>query len=241
MLYTSKDNQKIKDIKKLNDKKYRKENKLFIIETEHLIEEAYKNNLLKELILLDGTKSNIDVPTSYVDTKVMKYLTNLDTPSNMLGLCAFKEEKELGNKVLVLDGIQDPGNLGTIIRSAVAFHVDTIVLGENTVDLYNSKVLRSSEGMIFNINIINKNLAEFIPNIKKQGYKIIGTKVTDGKNIKTLEKNNKICIIMGNEGNGVNENILDLCDEYVYIDMNKTCESLNVSIATSIILYELDK
>ncbi len=241
MLYTSKENQKIKNLKKLNDKKYRHESGLFIIETEHLINEAYKNNLLEELILLEGTNTDLDVPTSYVDYKVMKYITNLTTPSNMLGICKFKKESELGNKILVLDGIQDPGNLGTIIRSAVAFNVDTIILGENTVDLYNSKVLRASEGMIFNINIVNKKLTEFLPNIKKQGYKIIGTKLTDGKNIKTLEKNNKICIIMGNEGSGIQKDIFDLCDEYVYIDMNKSCESLNVSIATSIILYELDK
>ena len=241
MLYTSKDNPKIKNLKKLQDKKYRKEMGLFIIETPHLIEEAYKNNLLEELVLLDGIKSNIDVPTNYVDEKTMKFITNLTTPSTMLGVCKFKEEKEIGNKVLVLDEIQDPGNLGTIIRSAVAFNVDTIILGNNTVDLYNPKVVRASEGMLFNINIINKDLEIFIPELKKQGYKIVGTKVTNGKNVKTLEKNNKICIIMGNEGSGVKENILNLCDEYIYIDMNNKCESLNVSVATSIILYELDK
>ena len=241
MLYTSKENQKIKDIKKLYDKKYRKETGLFLIETDHLINEAYKNNLLKELILLEGTPSNLDVETNYVDEKVMKYITDLSSPSNMLGICYQKEEKQIGNRVLVLDGIQDPGNLGTIIRSAVAFNVDTIILGDNTVDLYNPKVLRASEGMLFNINIITKNLATFLPTLKKQGYKIIGTKVTNGKNIKTLEKNNKLCIIMGNEGSGIQENILELCDEYIYIDMNNKCESLNVSIATSIILYELDK
>lgn len=241
MLYTSKENQKIKDIKKLYDKKYRKETGLFLIETDHLINEAYKNNLLKELILLEGTPSNLGVETNYVDEKVMKYITDLSSPSNMLGICYQKEEKQIGNRVLVLDGIQDPGNLGTIIRSAVAFNVDTIILGDNTVDLYNPKVLRASEGMLFNINIITKNLATFLPTLKKQGYKIIGTKVTNGKNIKTLEKNNKLCIIMGNEGSGIQENILELCDEYIYIDMNNKCESLNVSIATSIILYELDK
>lgn len=241
MLYTSKDNEKIKLIKKLNDKKYRKETGLFLIETAHLIEEAYKNNYLKELILLEGTTCNIDIPTNYVNEKVMKYITNLDTPSNMLGICIQKKEELIGNKVLVLDGIQDPGNLGTIIRSAVAFHVDTIILGENTVDPYNPKVLRSSEGMFFNINIISKKLNTFLPPLKKQGYKIIGTKVVSGKNIKTLEKNNKICIIMGNEGSGIQESILKLCDEYIYIDMSEKCESLNVSIATSIILYELDK
>ena len=241
MLYTSKENDKIKNLKKLQDKKYRKQEKLFLVETEHLIEEAYKNNLLKELYLLEGTEYKLDVPTHYVNEKVMSYLSELSVPSKMIGLCKQKEEKCLGNKILVLDSLQDPGNLGTIIRSAVAFHVDTIVLGENTVDLYNSKVLRASEGMLFNINILERNLINFLEDIKKEGYKIIGTKVSDGKNIKTLEKNNKLCIIMGNEGNGIQKNIFDLCDEYIYIDMSDKCESLNVSIATSIILYELDK
>lgn len=241
MLYSSIDNKKIKDIKKLNNKKYRKETGLFIIESEHLIEEAYKNGYLKELILLENTEYKLDIETNYVTDKVMKYITELDTPTNMIGVCHKLNEKELGNKILMLDGIQDPGNLGTIIRSAVAFSIDTIILGNNTVDLYNSKVLRASEGMIFNINIIEKNLLEYVPILKKQDYKIIGTKVTNGKEIKSLEKNEKLCIIMGNEGNGISDKLLDECDEYIYINMSSKCESLNVAVATSIILYELDK
>lgn len=241
MLYTSIENKKIKEIKKLNNKKYRKETGLFIIESEHLINEAYKNGYLKELILLENTEYKLNIETNYVNEKVMKYITELDTMPNMIGICSKLEEKELGNRILMLDGIQDPGNLGTIIRSAVAFNVDTIVLGHNTVDLYNSKVLRASEGMIFNINIIEKKLIEYIPTLKKIGYKIIGTKVTNGKDIKDLEKNQKICIIMGNEGNGINKEILDLCDDYIYIKMASICESLNVGVATSIILYEIDK
>ena len=238
MLYTSIENKKIKEIKKLNNKKYRKETGLFIIESEHLINEAYKNGYLKELILLENIDYKIDVETNYVTKKVMKYITELDTIPTMIGICNKLKEKELGNKI---DGIQDPGNLGTIIRSSVAFNIDTIILGNNTVDLYNSKVLRASEGMIFNINIIEKNLLEYVPNLKKLNYKIIGTKVTNGKDIKSIEKNQKLCIIMGNEGNGISKELLDICDEYIYIKMSDKCESLNVGVATSIILYELDK
>lgn len=241
MLYTSVENKKIKEIKKLNNKKYRKETGLFIIESEHLINEAYKNGNLKELILLENIEYKLDIETNYVNEKVMKYITELDTIPTMIGICNKIKEKELGNKILMLDGIQDPGNLGTIIRSSVAFNVDTIILGNNTVDLYNSKVLRASEGMIFNINIIEKNLLEFVPVLKENNYKIIGTKVTNGKDIKNIEKNEKICIIMGNEGNGINNELLEICDDYIYIKMSDKCESLNVGIATSIILYELDK
>ncbi len=241
MLYTSIENKRIKEIKKLNNKKYRKETGLFIIESEHLIKEAYKNGYLKELFLLENTEYKLNIETNYVTEKVMKYITELDTIPNMVGICNKIKEKELGNKILVLDGIQDPGNLGTIIRSAVAFHTDTIVLGNNTVDLYNTKVLRASEGMIFNINIIEKKLTEFIPKLKDMKFQIVGTKVTNGKDIKELEKNKKICIIMGNEGNGISNEILNLCDDYIYIKMNNNCESLNVGVATSIILYEMDK
>lgn len=241
MLYTSIDNKKIKEIKKLNNKKYRKETGLFIIETEHLIKEAIKNGSLKELILLENTDYKLDVETNYVTEKVMKYITELDTPTNMIGICYKLKEQELGDKILMLDGVQDPGNLGTIIRSSVAFSIDTIILGNNTVDLYNSKVLRASEGMVFNINIIEKNLLEFVSILKEQNYKIVGTKVTDGINVKKLEKNEKVCIIMGNEGNGISKELLDTCDEYIYINMSNKCESLNVAVATSIILYELDK
>ena len=191
--------------------------------------------------MLENTEYKLNIETNYVTEKVMKYITELDTIPNMVGICNKIKEKELGNKILVLDGIQDPGNLGTIIRSAVAFHTDTIVLGNNTVDLYNTKVLRASEGMIFNINIIEKKLTEFIPKLKDMKFQIVGTKVTNGKDIKELEKNKKICIIMGNEGNGISNEILNLCDDYIYIKMNNNCESLNVGVATSIILYEMDK
>lgn len=241
MIYTSIENKKIKELKKLNMKKYRDETNLFLVEGEHLVLEAYKKGVLKELLLEENTKLDLDVETSYLSKNVLKYISELDTPNNIIGVCKKIEEKKLGNKVLVLDNIQDPGNLGTIIRSAVAFNIDTIVVSNNTVDIYNSKVIRASQGMLFNINIIKRDLDEFIPEIKGEGYKIYATKVDNGKSLKGLEIEKKFAIIMGNEGNGVHENLLDLADTYLYIDMNKSCESLNVAIATSIILYELDK
>lgn len=241
MLYTSIENKKIKELKKLNKKKYRDINNLFLIEGEHLVLEAYKNGYLKELFLEENEKLNINIETNYLTKNVISYITELDTSCSVIGVCEKLDKKQIGNKVLLLDEIQDPGNLGTIIRSAVAFNFDTIVLGNKTVDLYNSKVIRASQGMIFNINIIEENLGCIIPELKKLNYKIYGTKVTNGKNVKNLEKNEKVCIIMGNEGNGISEEILNLCDEYFYINMNPLCESLNVGVAASIILYELDK
>lgn len=239
MLYTSIDNKYIKRLKKLNTKKYRDEYKEFLIEGEHLVKEAYKKGYLKELILCEDNPFKLDIDTKYVSLSVMNYISELSSPSTIIGVCNKLECEDIGNKILVLDGIQDPGNLGTIIRSSVAFGIDTIILSKDTVDLYNSKVIRATQGMIFNINIIEKDLLTFLPTLK--GYKIFGTKVDGGKDLKNVEKLEKFVIIVGNEGNGVKKEILDLCDEYIYICMNSSCESLNVGVATSIILYELNK
>ena len=241
MLYSSIENKKIKNIKKLYTKKYRDEYNEFLIEGEHLILEAYKKGILKELILEEGTDFKLDIETSYVTSSVLKYISELSNPSKIMGICNKIKEKEIGKKLVILDGVQDPGNLGTIIRSSVAFNIDTIILSNTCVDLYNSKVLRATQGMIFNINIIERDLEEIIPKLKENNYKVYGTKVNGGKSLKDIEKTDKFAIIMGNEGNGVKPEILDMCSDYIYIDMNKSCESLNVGVATSIILYELDK
>lgn len=241
MIYSSIDNKKIKDIKKLNTRKYREKEGLFLVEGEHLVLEAYKKGYLKTLILEENEIFPLDVETIYVTNNVLNYITNLETPQPVMGVCYKKKENEIGNKILILDDIQDPGNLGTIIRSAVAFNIDTIILSDKTVDLYNPKVVRATQGLIFHINIIIKNLQEFVPILKNNEYKILGTRVTHGKSVKDIYKCEKFAIIVGNEGNGLSEEMINLSDEFIYIDMNDVCESLNVGVATSIILYELDK
>lgn len=242
MVYSSIENPKIKEIKKLQQKKYRDKNNLFVIEGRHMVLEAYKKGCLKELILEQNEVFPLDVNTLYVTNDVLNYISQLESVSPIMGICEkLQETSECGNHILVLDGIQDPGNLGTIIRSAVAFDIDTIILSDDTVDLYNPKVLRASQGMVFYMNFLRRNLIEYLPILKQQQYSILGTKVTHGKSIKTVENLEKFAIIMGNEGSGLREQTQDLCDEFIYIEMNEHCESLNVGVAASIILYELDK
>lgn len=242
MLYTSIENKKIKEIKKLNLKKYRDKTGLFLVEGSHLVLEAHKTGYLQELILEQDELFPLNVNTMYVTNDLIHYISDVESPQNIMGICKKKAPIEpQGNRLLILDEVQDPGNLGTIIRSAVAFHIDTIVLGENTVDLYNPKVIRASQGMIFHMNIVRANLLELLPKLKKEQYQIMGTRVTHGKSLKTIEKSQKFAIIMGNEGNGMHPEVMELCDEFIYIDMNAACESLNVGVAASIILYELDK
>ena len=140
---------------------------------------------------------------------------------------------------MILDNIQDPGNLGTIIRSCVAFNVDTLIISDNSVDLYNPKVLRATQGMIFHLNIIVTNLIKIIKELKDEGYKVAGTNVVNGTLVSEFEKKERFAIIMGNEGNGVSSEVSKLIDENIYIPISQTCESLNVGVAASIILYEL--
>ncbi len=241
MIYTSINNDHIKEIKKLNQKKYRDLNNKFIVEGEHLVLEGIKNNLIEEVLILEGLTNKYDVKTNYVSLNVLKYITELDNPAKIIGICKKKNDIIQGNHILVLDNIQDPGNLGTIIRSAVAFDIDTIILNKMGVDLYNSKVIRATQGMIFNINIVTSNLKEEIEKLKQNKYKILTTRVDGGKLIGNLEKNDKFAIIIGNEGQGVSKELQDLSDEFIYIKMNQKCESLNAGVATSIILYELSR
>ncbi len=226
-------NERIKEYTKLNQKKYRDETNMFIVEGTHLVEEAYKNNIVVDAFSLDDTYTK-------VSAEVMKKLSNLDTPPNVLAICNKIKEKDINGNVLILDGVQDPGNLGTIIRSSIAFNIDTVILSNDSVDLYNTKVLRATEGMIFNINIIRRDLNKILPTLKDK-YTIYTTNVINGTKVEDISVKTPFVLIMGSEGKGVKDNIASYADESVYINMNDKCESLNVGVATSIILYEFNK
>ena len=241
MLITSVNNEHIKELAKLKDKKYRDNSDTFLVETKHLVMEAYKEGLIKELILDKDELFPLDVDTLYVSREVMKKIASTDTPPEVMAVVyKKKEEGDIGEKILILDNIQDPGNLGTIIRSAVAFNIDTIVLSNDTVDLYNPKVVRSNQGMMFHINIIKRNTISLINKLKSDGYKIVGTKVTNGHDVRESSIYSHFALVIGNEGRGISRDIDDLCDEYLYIRMNENCESLNASVAASILMYEIN-
>lgn len=244
MIITSLENEKIKKCVRLKTKKHRDLEGLFLVEGFHLVEEAYKANLIDEIILVEGEACSYSLPIVSVTEEVMKKLTMMETPSPIMAVCHKKKmNNDLGNHLLLLDEIQDPGNLGTIIRSSKAFHIDTIILSEKCCDLYNPKVLRSTQGMSFHMNIITADLSEIILRLKQSQIPVYGTRVDGGIDAYTLSsaQKEKYALVMGNEGNGVSEQILNLCDKYLYIPMNSEVESLNVGIATSILLYELNR
>lgn len=241
MLITSPKNEHIKELAKLKDKKARDEAGMFLVETKHLVIEASRAGLIKELILEKDEIFPLDVPTTYVTKEVLKKLSSMECPSNVMAVVEKrKEEEDYGEKILILDRIQDPGNLGTIIRSAVAFNIDTIICSSDTVDMYNPKVVRASQGMIFHIPVVVRDVKKVIKELKDKDYKIIGTKVSCGADVRTSSTYSHFALIIGNEGQGVSKEIEDMCNEHLYIKMNGNCESLNASVAASILMYEIN-
>ena len=241
MIITSTSNNRIKEVRKLLDKKYSESKNLFVIEGENLIEEAIKNNKLKELYILDGYGCEYNFKYDYVTLDVMKTLSDLKSTPRMIGVSSYLNKNDLGNRIVILDDIQDPGNAGTIIRSCVAFGVDTIIFSKNSVSPYNPKVLRSTGGMIYNINILISDIKSIINEIKSKGITVVSTSLKESKSLKNMPKMDKYAIVFGNEGNGVSKDVLSLSDEIVRIDMNNKCESLNVGVSAGIILYHMYK
>ena len=239
MYITSINNEYIKEISKLNEKKYRDKSNKYLIEGLHLVTEALKYDIIDTIIIREDFSYETNIKHIIVSNEVMKKLSDNPSIPKIMAVVNKKESTIYGNKILLLDRLQDPGNLGTIIRSAVAFNFDTIILSNDTVDLYNSKVLRSTQGMLFNINILRQDLTNVINELKNNNYTIYGTKVDNGYDVKEINNTNKFALIIGNEGTGISDNILKQCDKYLYIKMNNNCESLNAGVAASILMYEM--
>lgn len=239
MYITSINNEYIKEISKLNEKKYRDKSNKYLIEGLHLVTEALKYDIIDTIIIREDFSYETNIKHIIVSNEVMKKISDNPSIPKIMAVVNKKESTIKGNKILLLDRLQDPGNLGTIIRSAVAFNFDTIILSNDTVDLYNSKVLRSTQGMLFNINILRQDLTSVINELKNNNYTIYGTKVDNGNDVKEINKINKFALIIGNEGTGISDNILKQCDKYLYIKMNNNCESLNAGVAASILMYEM--
>ena len=159
----------------------------------------------------------------------------LAAPPKIMGIAKQKTSTIINGNVVFVNAVHHPGNLGTIIRNAAAFDIDSVVV-ESSVDVYNPKVVQASQGMIFHVNIIKSSLLEQVPTLKELGYQIIGTDIKNGKNLFLLEPPEKWGLVLGNESDGVGEKMLSLCDVNVKIEMNEKCESLNVGVASGIIL-----
>ncbi len=233
-MITSVNNKIIKDLMKLKQKKYRQD--YYLVESKHLVDEAIKKGVADLIISTRPVETNID--SIEVSKEVMEKLAFTKTPQSIMARCRKIENDEMieGSRYLILDSLQDPGNVGTLIRTALAFGIDQVILSHQSVDIYNDKVLRSMQGAHFHLSCIYRDLKEVIPLLQEKGVTVVGSALENGKDIHLLEKKEKMAFVLGNEGNGMSQEIIDICDVIGYIPID-TIESLNVAIAGSIMMY----
>lgn len=256
MTITSKDNETIKHIKKLKEKKYREEYKEFIVEGIKMIEEAIQENAkIKSIIICDDCKTQGSIPNElmydiaklnciYVAEKIFSTITDVINPQGIMAIIEKPENKE--NEIdynesnfLILDNIQDPGNIGTILRTADSLNFKQIIVSKGTADIYNPKVVRSTMGAIFRIKVVEvENLVKIIKEMKKNEIKVYATDLATDKSIYDVDYE-KSAVVIGNEANGVSKEVLNESSERIKIPMIGKTESLNAAVATSVILYEI--
>ena len=251
---SSKDNEFIKHIKKLKDKKYRDINKEFIIEGVKLIKEAIEENAeIKQIVICDNCQNTDVIPKElmyeiakyecvYVTENIFKTISDVNTPQGILAIIGRNTgETEIDytqDIIVALDDIQDPGNLGTILRTVDSIGLNQILVSKGTADSYNPKVVRSTMGAIFRVKIIEcEDLEKTLKEVKKHKFELVITSLQTKNSIYDVDYNKKV-IVIGNEANGVEQKIQDMADVKVKIPMLGKTESLNASVATGIILYE---
>ena len=236
MIIKSESNEKYKYINKLKKKKYRKKFNSFIVESIKIVDQIPDDYDCEFVFVNEDMK---DYKTNFkkivFSNKLFDKLSLLENPEGVSAILKIKNKKEISSdKILLLDHIQDPGNLGTIIRSAEAFSFKDIILVNNCVDIYNEKTIRASMGSIFRLNFIESEI-NCIKDLKNKNYKLILADM-NGKSVDYYKACNKIILAIGNEANGISESLKNLSDDFVSIKMDGKIESLNAAIAASILM-----
>lgn len=239
-IITSKDNRRIKDLRKLQTKKYRSRLNRFLIEGEHLVEEAVIHGQMVHTVILledyDHSRLNLkNIDLMFVSRDVMKSLSLLETPPGIMAVVTYNAPESAGSRVLLLDYVQDPGNLGTLIRTADAFGFSKVILSPDTVDVFSDKVLRSAQGSTFHIDIEIKE-----PTLAVDEFKgvVLGTALDNAQPLSDVETSDgPLMLVLGNEGRGISGEVLSKVDARVKIEMSGQSESLNVGIAGGILMH----
>ncbi|WP_181349781.1 RNA methyltransferase [Thalassobacillus sp. CUG 92003] len=241
-MLTSTQNTKVKDWKKLHQRKYRKQSQSFLVEGFHLVEEAVTSDwVVREIIINEHTELPdwaASLQVSRVSTSVFYAIAETKSPQ---GIAAVVEMKHVPwrsyDRVIMLDGVQDPGNAGTIIRTADAAGFDAVVLGTGSVDLYNDKVVRSTQGSLFHLDMFEGTLSDYIQSAKEMSSEIWGAALEGAAPYKTCPVPDKLTLVLGNEGSGLQPDVADMTDQLVTIPILGKAESLNVSTASAILMY----
>ena len=241
-------NSLVKAWKKLaTTRKERERSGEFIVEGFHLVEEALKNKeLVNSIIVREGVDLPLlwdidDIEMIEVTAPVVKEFAETETSQGVFAICKQAQYTEIQmagwRKLLLVDAVQDPGNIGTMIRTADAAGLDAVVLGKGSADLYNPKTLRSAQGSHFHIPVVRGELLEWVENLVEDGVPIYGTALEDAIPYTEVKHDGKFALIMGNEGSGISPQLLARTDENVIIPLYGQAESLNVAVATGILLY----
>lgn len=239
-------NQKVKEWKKLHTKKEREKKNTFLVEGFHLVEEALKSEgTVKELIVTDQMnlpdELSPEIACFVVSEEAFSTISETETPQQIAAVCHMQRISQAeGKKWLLVDAVQDPGNLGTIIRTADAAGLDGVVLGKGTVDAYNSKTLRSAQGSHFHLLLEKGELHEWIDQLKQKEIFVFGTALSNAVCFTNVKPQEQFALLVGNEGAGVDPKLLAKCDQNLYIPIYGQSESLNVAVAAGILLYHLN-
>ena len=244
-MISSNQNEKVKYWVSLKDKKNRDINKEYIIEGEHLVLEAYKNGYLKTVIYCNNLNLKFNnIETIEVSRNVIEKISSIPSPQNIIGIASYFNElnTDIDDKIIILDGVQDPGNAGTIVRNSLAFSYNLVFFSNNSVDIYNSKFIRATQGYFYSLKIIRGDIINFCHKLIDNDYDIITTYLDDSSiDINKTTPKEKYALIFGNEGQGVSKEILDISTKKVIINMNKKVDSLNVAVASGIVMFQFSK
>ncbi len=247
---SSAENSYIKKLIKLKHKKYREEFGLFVAEGERSVKDAVASDFTIDAVVVSETyyaeqKAQFSDQTVIVTTdKIFQQLCDTKTPQGILAVLHMPKQSESlsGARYIYCDCIQDPGNAGTIIRSADAFGFDGVVFSKGSVDVYAPNVIRSSMGSVFHIEMIADAEDGFLERGKANGYFLSVTALhKDSVSLANGTFSDKQIFVIGNEGNGVSERVLALADETVHIPMQGAAESLNAGVAASVLMYEVSR
>lgn len=240
MLITSTNNKMVVYAASLKEKKYRDKENKYLIEGEHLISMADE---IECIFTTNLNYKNDSTTVYYVNDAILKKLSFVQSPQGIIAIVKKKQDKINYNlkRYLLCDGVSDPGNMGTIIRTALAFNIEMIILSHGSVDIYNDKVIRGSQGAILSIPIVYTNMAECVKKLQENNVEVFASTLSKRSiNLKEVKKVDKFALVVGNEGSGVSQIVQDIATYNVKIAHSDSIDSLNVGVATSIMLYYFD-
>lgn len=239
-------NPQVKQWKKLQTRKERDKSGTFLVEGFHLVEEALKQKeYVEEIILNEKTELPPSwdygaIPVTVVTDEISRQLAETETTQGIFAVCRQRQQTlESAQTFLLIDSVQDPGNLGTMIRTADAAGIDAVIVGRGSVDTYNPKVLRSAQGSHFHLPVISGDLTEWIDRLNEDDIPVYGTALENGSVFTEADSNEAFALLVGNEGSGVNKELLGKTTQNLYIPIYGKSESLNVAVAAGILLYFL--